>query len=100
MREEEKRVAMIKSSLLADLLEVPSKKRGKTLRVRLAAFYAALCLRPLGLLSFRRVSFYFIFGSIDSPFPALRVIPHDCTNFGIESRQFLNAPRNYETVSV
>lgn len=31
-REENVRVEMIKSSLLADLLEVPSKKRRKTLR--------------------------------------------------------------------
>lgn len=43
------RVAMIKSSLLADLLEVLSKKRGKTLRGFVwLPFTRPLCLRPLG----------------------------------------------------
>lgn len=46
-KERNARVAMIKSSLLADLPEVLSEKRGKTARIRLASFYAALCLRPL-----------------------------------------------------
>lgn len=56
--EENVRVAMIKSSLLVDLLvdllEVPSKKRGKTL---FASFYAALCLQLLDSYLFDASSF-------------------------------------------
>lgn len=67
-------VVMIKSSLLADLPEVPSgrekeneseRRKGKlAVRVRLASFYAALCLRPLS--SYLTNASPFIFSSIDS----------------------------------
>lgn len=67
-------VVMIKSSLLADLPEVPSgrekeneseRREGKlAVRVRLASFYAALCLWPLS--SYLTNASPFIFSSIDS----------------------------------
>lgn len=94
------RVAMIKSSLLADLPEVPfgrAKERGREMgrktrraRVRLASFYAALCLPPLG--SYLTDAPPFILSSIDSS------LSLDCANLNVADGRFLDAPRNYETI--
>ena len=63
------RITMIKSSLLADLLEVLLKKRGKTLCEFVWLPFTQPLSMAVRLLSFRCASFCFIFDSIDSPFP-------------------------------